>query len=525
VLYYILRRLGSTLVILLGSSFLIYNLAAYSSDPLEQLRISSDPAKEQLIATATRELNLDVPPPLRYFIWLRGVLGIFVGDFDLGTSLAARQPVAEMVLAAVPTTVRLVIGATLLAIVLGISLGVISALRQYSRFDYVMTFFAFLMYSLPVFWVAVLLKQYLAIGFNDFLAPTYSDIDGSLVPPELSPAWQIGLALFSGFIIAGIVSGSRKRVLLVFAAVALSSYGLTGFLSSTGWFGNPSMGPFVFVGLAIGFATMMVYLSVGFGNRAAMLASYSLVAIFGLAYPLIQIVFDTEGRLVNFTLMLLGTAALAVIASLIFAKEDKSAVIRTSFFTSIGIWLLLVLDKLTATWWPYMQHEAVNYRPVPTTGQSSTLLGTENFWFTWLDIFLHMFLPTIALTLISFAGYIRFTRGSMLEVLNQDYIRTARAKGLNERTVIMRHAFRNTLVPITTILVVDIAGVIGGAIITERVFGWVGMGTLFNQAINTYDLNLLMGVFLLTGFLALLANLVADLLYSALDPRIRIAGS
>ena len=86
----------------------------------------------------------------------------------------------------------------------------------------------------------------------------------------------------------------------------------------------------------------------------------------------------------------------------------------------------------------------------------------------------------------------------------------------------MRHAFRNTLIPLTTIIVVDIAGIVGGAIITERVFGWRGMGTLFNDAINRFDLNLLMGVFFLTASLAVLANLVADLLYSALDPRIRV---
>jgi peptide/nickel transport system permease protein len=133
-----------------------------------------------------------------------------------------------------------------------------------------------------------------------------------------------------------------------------------------------------------------------------------------------------------------------------------------------------------------------------------------------------MILPTIALTLISFAGYIRFSRGTLLEVLNQDYIRTARAKGLTERTVIMRHAFRNTMIPITTIMVSDIAAIVGGAIITERVFGWYGMGTLFNKAIVSFDLNLLMGVILFLSTLAILANLIADLLYSVLDPRIRV---
>ena len=135
---------------------------------------------------------------------------------------------------------------------------------------------------------------------------------------------------------------------------------------------------------------------------------------------------------------------------------------------------------------------------------------------------MHLILPTVALTLISFAGYVRFSRGSLLEVLNMDYIRTARAKGLTERTVIVRHALRNAMLPLTTVLVNDFAGVIGGAIITEGVFGWKGMGQLFNGAIRTADLNLFMGVFVLSAGLTILANLVSDLLFGVVDPRIRI---
>jgi peptide/nickel transport system permease protein len=86
----------------------------------------------------------------------------------------------------------------------------------------------------------------------------------------------------------------------------------------------------------------------------------------------------------------------------------------------------------------------------------------------------------------------------------------------------MRHAFRNTMIPISTIMVGDVAGIVGGAIITERVFAWQGMGTLFNKAITSFDLNLLMGVSIFLSTLAILANLIADLLYSALDPRIRV---
>jgi peptide/nickel transport system permease protein len=106
--------------------------------------------------------------------------------------------------------------------------------------------------------------------------------------------------------------------------------------------------------------------------------------------------------------------------------------------------------------------------------------------------------------------------------MNQDYIRTARAKGLTERTVVMRHAFRNALIPITTIIAFDFGAVIGGAIVTERVFGWSGMGAMFNTALPLVDVNPIMGVFLVTGISAIVFNLVADLVYSALDPRIRV---
>jgi peptide/nickel transport system permease protein len=209
---------------------------------------------------------------------------------------------------------------------------------------------------------------------------------------------------------------------------------------------------------------------------------------------------------------------------LIFARQDRGPVIRTAVLSALLSANLIVVDKFMRTWKPYMEEDAVNFRPIPTIGQAKELLPQEDFWIVTLDTLIHLFLPTVALMLISFAGYIRYSRGTLLEVLNQDFIRTARAKGLTERTVIMRHAFRNTMIPLATIMVVDFAGIVGGAIITEQVFGWNGMGTLFNRAVSTIDLNLLMGVFSITATLAVLANLVADLLYSALDPRIRVGG-
>jgi len=161
----------------------------------------------------------------------------------------------------------------------------------------------------------------------------------------------------------------------------------------------------------------------------------------------------------------------------------------------------------------------IKWKLVPLSLTGYTPLAENPFKF-----FQFFILPWITLAIAYAALYTRFTRAAVLETLGEDYIRTARAKGVKERTVLFKHTMRAVFAPIITLAGLDFAGLIGGAIITERIFGWIGMGTLFNQAINTYDLNLLMGVFLLTGFLAVAANLVADLLYTALDPRIR-AGS
>ena len=507
---YISRRLGALLVTLLGSSFILYNLAAISGDPLQELKVSTDPNAQQQIIALTRTLQLDVPPPLRYFLWLKGVLGVFIGKADFGLTRDA-QEVTTAIAAVIPTTVRLVFFATIIAIILGIAVGIATALRQYSRFDYAMTFVAFLLFSLPIFWVAVLLKQYLAIGFNNFLAD-----------PQLTAPWIIGLSLFSGLFWASVIGGERKKVLTLFGIATIATAAILLLLGALDWFRNPGLGPIVLLGASVGIAFAVTQLSTGVGNKPALKSALSMAGLGLITYYPVQWVFDQPHHLLNLVLMVLFIVGAAIGFGFLFAKVDRGSVIRTAAISGVLMGILVLVDRFMQTWAPYTQTDAINYRPIPTVGQASDLLEPGNFWFTSLDTLLHMFLPTIALTLISFAGYIRYSRGSMLEVLNQDYIRTARAKGLTERTVIMRHAFRNTLIPLTTLVVVDFAGVIGGAIITEKVFGWVGMGTLFNQAINTFDLNLLMGVFIVTASMAVVANLVADLVYSALDPRIRV---
>jgi peptide/nickel transport system permease protein len=126
-------------VIVFGSSFLAYNLQAYSSDPLAGYGESTAENKAYLILQLTRELQLDVPPPVRYFSWLRGIVGGLWGNFEMGLS-RENIPVIDLISQAIPVTIQLVRASTFLAIVLGISVGMITAIRQYSRFDYSMTF-------------------------------------------------------------------------------------------------------------------------------------------------------------------------------------------------------------------------------------------------------------------------------------------------------------------------------------------------------------------------------------------------
>jgi peptide/nickel transport system permease protein len=142
---------------------------------------------------------------------------------------------------------------------------------------------------------------------------------------------------------------------------------------------------------------------------------------------------------------------------------------------------------------------------------------------TWADIAVHAVLPTIVLSLLYMASWSRFTRSSMLEVLRQDYVRTARAKGLIERVVIAKHALRNALIPLVTILVLEIPAIFGGAIITETVFNWQGMGFLYINALRQSDYPVAMAFLFITALLVVFATLLGDILYTIVDPRIRFA--
>ncbi|MDP9316186.1 MAG: ABC transporter permease [Chloroflexota bacterium] len=139
-----------------------------------------------------------------------------------------------------------------------------------------------------------------------------------------------------------------------------------------------------------------------------------------------------------------------------------------------------------------------------------------------LDRVLHMVLPVMVLSLLSLASFSRFMRSSMLEVLKQDYVRTARAKGLNERIVVLKHALRNALIPLITIVVFTIPGVFNGALITETIFNYKGMGFLYIQALNQRDWPIVSAYLLINAALIVIANMLADILYTVADPRIRL---
>jgi len=140
-----------------------------------------------------------------------------------------------------------------------------------------------------------------------------------------------------------------------------------------------------------------------------------------------------------------------------------------------------------------------------------------------IDYLQHLFLPVLVLTVQNIAGWSRYQRASMLDTLNSDYIRTARAKGVPRRQVITRHALRNALIPVVTVMALDIGLLFGGLVITEQIFSIPGMGRIFVQAITNGDAAVLTSWTVVAAFFVLLFNLIADLAYGWLDPRVRVA--
>jgi len=330
VVLYVVRRLFSSVFVLLASSILVFAMASSVADPLAPLRTRQPPPTPEQMANQAHLLGLDRPWYTRYLTWLGHAVR---GDFgnDLGGN-----PISRSLWEHLSLTLRLIIASMILAVLLAIAVGVLTAVRKNKLSDYVATTVGYMLIALPTFWFATLLKEFGAIQINNLF----------------------------------------------------------------------------------------------FGGR-------QVIFVFG----------------------------------------------------------------------------------VETPGLKSYGTASQIFW----DQVGHMVLPVLSLAALSYAAWSRFQRASMLDVLGSDYIRLARAKGLTYGRVLIRHGLRNALIPLTTVVALGVGGLLGGAVITETVFGWNGMGQYLLDAIKHSDQNILLAWLLVSASFVIAFNLVADLMYAVLDPRIRLS--
>jgi len=506
-LSFIIRRLLASFFVVLGASFIVYLLMANSGDPLEfTINITNPTQREQVIRSVTEALNLDTHPVPRYFLWLGDM---FRGDF--GISAATQQPVGDDLGGRILITLKLVTAALVLSVTTGITVGIVTAIRQYSGFDYLVTFFTFVFFSLPVFWVAVIIKAFGGINFNDWLRDN----------AQFSTTFFVVAGVVTGLIVYSCSGGRPIRKLAVTAIGVGVVLAILLYISTTRWLRNPGLGPVVIGLFAVGIAVGVTAVMAGLRNAKARNSALTTAAIGVVAWFPLQSFFDDGMSIWR----LFGLAAVAVAVGVAvgyaFGGFDKGLSARTAAISTFLIGLVIFVDRTMQSWDDYSESSVIRNRPIKTIGDREARLDGD-FWLTTNDTFSHLVLPTLALMLISLATYTRYSRSSMLEVLNQDYIRTARSKGLTERTVLIRHGFRNAMIPLATVVAFDIGGLLGGAVITETVFEWNAMGRLFNEGLTNRDPNPVMAVFLVVAVTAVVFNLLADLTYVALDPRIRI---
>jgi peptide/nickel transport system permease protein len=320
---YVLRRLLATIPVLIAASFLTFTFVAAASDPLAQLQQQRN-VNFVAIEKVKKEKHLEDPFIARYGYWVRDAV-----TNRFGTTLLGDRPIWPELKRVLGNTLQLVFFAELLAVLTAIGIGVYSAVRQYSMFDYATTGLSFLGLAFPVFWLALMLQ---------------------IIVTTIYTKWGIRVAY-------------------------------TAQLSSV----DPGGG-------------------------------------------------------INF-----------------------------------------VFDRIQ-----------------------------------------HLVLPWLTLMVVNIAAYTRFLRSSMLEVINSDYVRTARAKGIMERRVVLKHAFRNALIPLTTLVALNFGALIGGAVVTETIFALDGMGLYFITALGAGDPYPIMAWLMITATMIVLANLAADVLLGYLDPRIRL---
>jgi peptide/nickel transport system permease protein len=229
-------------------------------------------------------------------------------------------------------------------------------------------------------------------------------------------------------------------------------------------------------------------------------------------------VFDVIMERVPATVLLMGSGmALAIVLGMLIGI--LGAVRRYSVFDMLATTGAMVTLSFPTFWFGLMMIFvfALQLGWLPSGGMF-TLGGEEDL----LDLLEHLVLPTVVLALVLVAQWSRYTRSSFMEVINQDYIRTARAKGLSEPRILFRHAFPNALAPLIALAGIQLPWLFSGALVTETIFGWPGMGRLFVDALTMKEYPVLMGMVMVTAAAVILGNLLADVANAAIDPRIRL---
>jgi glutathione transport system permease protein len=502
-LVFIVRRLFVSAWVFLASTVVIFFLATNIRDPLAAANGLPAERRQAAIDEITERMHLDEPILIRYLLWLQDAVR---GDLGVNRDGLRVNPMLEGALSA---TLQLIVGATVIAIVAGITIGVISALRQYSALDQTVTFAAFVFFALPVFWVGTLLKQFLAIDFNTWLAN-----------PEISPFYIGGIALVVGLGSASLVVGELSTRISVFAGATVAMAALLTYFSLSEWFARPALGPVVIALTAVAGAFAFTMLVSGLEWKPPLQASLIAAALGVVASIALDSILE---RATLGTILILAVVTVAICLALgwfLGGELYRRTAIPAAVFTGLFTGAVIFTDRMLSSFADYS--ESVNGNPISTIGPNTpNYEGT--FWESGLDSFGHLALPTLALVLISLASYTRYTRASMLDVMNQDYVRTARAKGLSERAVVTRHVLRNGMIPITTLIAYDIGTLIGGAVVTERVFGWQAMGQLLLGGIENGDPMPIMAFFLVAGGAIVVFNMIADIAYAFLDPRIRLS--
>lgn len=247
---------------------------------------------------------------------------------------------------------------------------------------------------------------------------------------------------------------------------------------------------------------------------------------FGTSYKFRQPVVDIMGKFI-WNSFLLNVVAMVLAFAIAIPVGIRSAVKKYGLFDNF--WTVFSLTGVSMPSFFFalilIYFIAIPNPWIPLNGMRSTLSivrGYDNFFQEMLDVLKHMMLPVTVLTVSSLASLTRYIRNSVIEVINQDYIRTARSKGLTEKVVIYKHAFRNALLPIVTLLGLYIPALFGGSIILETVFLWPGIGNILYTSIGDRDYSMLMAANTFYAVLMLAGNLLADVSYALVDPRVRV---